>query len=95
VGLSVELELQGDTWRCAFVASRLEALHGLPLRAVALEQDGLQRREQRRLAHLVGAEDEVEAVVHAGDPDRPVELAELLDFEGAQLHRALSLRCST
>ena len=77
------------------MAGRLEALDRLGLRAMALEQNRLQRREQRGFAHLVGAKDEVQAVVHAGDPDRPVELAELLELEDAQLHRALSLRCST
>ena len=95
VWLAIDLELQGDPRRCPLVAGGLEALDRLRLRAMALEQNRLQRREQRRLAHLVGAEDEVEPIVHARDPDRPVELAELLELEGAQLHRALSLRCST
>jgi hypothetical protein len=48
-----------------------------------LEQNRLERREQGRFAHLVGPDDEVQAITHAGDPDRPIELAELLELERA------------
>jgi hypothetical protein len=95
IRLAVDLELQGDARRRPVVAGRLKALDRLGLRTVALEQDRLQRREQRRLAHFVGADHQIQAIAHAGDPDRPVELAELLELESAQLHGALSLRCST
>ena len=94
VARPLDLEVEGDPRRCPFVCCRLEALDRLRLGAVALEQHGLQGGEQGRLAHLVGADDEVQAVGHAGDPDRAVELAELLELEGAKLHVAASLRCS-
>ncbi len=88
------LELERDPRRRALVARRLKAPDRLGLRAVALEQHRLQRCEQRRLAHLVGADQQVQAVADAGDPHRAVELAELLELEREQLHRAASLRCS-
>jgi hypothetical protein len=69
VRLAIDLELQSDARRGAVVAGRLEAPDRLGLRAVALEQHRLQRGEQGRLAHLVGTHDQVQAVVHTGDPD--------------------------
>ena len=70
------------------MAGGLQALDRLGLRAMPLEQNRLERREHRGFAHLVGANDEIQTVGHAGDPDRPIELAELLELEGAQLHVA-------
>src|SRR5690606_17333085 len=95
VRLIAQLEREGDPRRGAVVARRLQAPHRLGLRAVALEQNRVQRREQGRLAHFVRPDQEVQTVVHAGDADRPIELAELLELERAQSHGALSLRCST
>ena len=94
VGRAADRELERDLWRRTLVAGWLKAPDRLGLRAMALEQDRLQRGEQRRLAHLVGADQQVEAIGDAGDPHPPVELAELLELERDELHRAASLRCS-
>ncbi len=94
VACAIDLEIERDPRGCALVAGRLQAPDRLGLGAVALEQDCPECCEQGRLAHLVGADHQVQAVGQARDPDRPVELPELLELEGAKLHGAASLRCS-
>ena len=56
--------------------------------AVALEEHGAQRIEQRRLAHFIRTDDEVEPVSHAVELGGCGELLELVDCERAELHRA-------
>jgi hypothetical protein len=87
VALCVDLEIEGHLGRGP-MALGLEALDQPGVGAVALEQGRHQRRQQGRLAHLVGPDDQVQAIGEAADPHRPVELAELVELQGAQLHGA-------
>jgi hypothetical protein len=86
-GRPPDLEIERHLRR-GLMAARLKALHDLGARAMALEQRRAQRREQGGFAHLVRPDDQVQAVRQPPDPDRPVELAELIELERAQLHEA-------
>ena len=92
IGPAVDLEIEAHARRGAMPA-RLKALHRPGVRAVLLEQRRDQGRQKGRLAHLVGPDDQVQAVAQPLDAHRPVELAELVELERAELHDA-SFWCS-
>ena len=55
---------------------------------MAFEEHGAQRRQQRRLAHFIGPDHQVEPVADAVEASRFGELAKLIHGQRTKLHCA-------